>query len=524
MRLSPSADRPGLGSRSDEVVPSGEPATGGTTAGEASVSSGCRGEPSDDVALELVRSAVRRSCHRFSGLVLCAADLLGLLAAVAIAHGARVVTGGHLTWEQIGALMPLPLLLLAFLIPAKGYALTPPHAAEELRRLTVAITLTFLILVGSTFFLRTGETFSRAALLGSWLLAMLFIPLVRSLARDLLARSPRWRAPVVICGAGATGAQAVAALQRSPSCGLDPVIILDDDPRKVGTRLSGIPVAGPLMEVGSRCAELGACHLLLAMPGASPDHLWAVWNRLGPLYPVVMAIPGTTGAVSIWVEAKDLGGHLGLELQQSLLRPSRRLLKRVLDILLVLAGSVVVVPLILVVTLLVRCSSRGPIFYSQQRVGRGGRAFSIWKFRTMRTDAEQILAKVLAEDAERRAEWERDHKLRRDPRVTLIGNLLRQTSLDELPQIWNVLIGQMSLVGPRPVTEAEAFRYREQWDIYLRVRPGLTGLWQVSRTAQTTYDQRVAMDVYYIHNWSPWFDLIILGRTCRAVLRREGAY
>ncbi len=457
-------------------------------------------------------------------MVVVVADLFGLGVSLAIAHALRYLLGGTFQLEQLLALWPLPLLVVTFIATSRSYALTPPHPAEELRRLTTATTVAFLILVTGSFFLRSGEDYSRAAIVGAWAMCLCLIPMARSLVRALFARRSWWGAPVVVCGAGTTGQQVVAALKRWPSRGLRPLVILDDDPEKIGKEVCGVPIAGPIAEVGHVCAAGGMRHLLIAMPGASAPQLRELWNTLGPLFPTVMAIPGTTGVASVWVEAKDLGGHLALELNQSLLRPSQRTMKRSLDLLLISVGGIFWVPLLLILGLLVRCTSRGAVFYGQKRIGRGDREFTAWKLRTMRHDADAVLDQVLAADPVLRAEWERDHKLRHDPRVTLIGRFLRKTSLDELPQLFNVLVGEMSLVGPRPITRPEAVKYGDQWQIYLRVRPGLTGLWQVSGRNQTTYDERVALDSFYVHNWSPWLDLVILARTVQTVVRGEGAY
>jgi lipopolysaccharide/colanic/teichoic acid biosynthesis glycosyltransferase len=139
-------------------------------------------------------------------------------------------------------------------------------------------------------------------------------------------------------------------------------------------------------------------------------------------------------------------------------------------------------------------------------------------------DADRILADYLSAHPEYLFEWQRDHKLRNDPRVTPIGRWLRRLSLDELPQLWNVVIGQMSLVGPRPIVKAEIEKYGRRFGLYSRVRPGITGLWQVSGRNNTTYDERVSLDEYYVHNWSVWFDTYLLLRTVKTVLNREGAY
>jgi Undecaprenyl-phosphate galactose phosphotransferase WbaP len=198
--------------------------------------------------------------------------------------------------------------------------------------------------------------------------------------------------------------------------------------------------------------------------------------------------------------------------------------KRSFDLSLGLAIAALCLPLIALIAICVRFTSPGPVFFSHQRIGRGGRAFRAWKFRTMIADADAALERMLAEDPALRAEWRQSHKLKRDPRVTRVGALLRQSSLDELPQLWNVLWGEMSLVGPRPIVEAEVPEYRHEYELYQRVRPGMTGMWQVSGRNDTSYAERVRLDAYYVRHWSVWLDLYILTATVRVVLLRSGAY
>jgi lipopolysaccharide/colanic/teichoic acid biosynthesis glycosyltransferase len=180
-------------------------------------------------------------------------------------------------------------------------------------------------------------------------------------------------------------------------------------------------------------------------------------------------------------------------------------------------------PLLVAITLLVWHAGGSPIFFGHYRVGRDGRLFRCLKFRTMHVDAEEALARLLAADAAARAEWQRDQKLARDPRITPIGRILRKTSLDELPQLINVLRGDMCFVGPRPVTPAELMRYGSVRWHYVSVTPGITGLWQVSGRNRTTYDQRVALDMQYVETRNLWRDLVILARTVRVVLTGHGA-
>ena len=199
------------------------------------------------------------------------------------------------------------------------------------------------------------------------------------------------------------------------------------------------------------------------------------------------------------------------------------ILKPLLDRALLLAMLPVIAPLTLVVYGFVRTTTPGRAFYSQERIGQDGAMFRIWKFRTMCEDAAEVLQAHLAASTEASEEWARTQKLAVDPRITKMGRLLRSFSLDELPQLWNVLAGQMSLVGPRPISDEEIRRYGACFDSYRRVKPGLTGMWQVSGRSRTTYDERVALDVRYVTRWSLQMDVAILVRTVRCVLTRDGA-
>lgn len=196
---------------------------------------------------------------------------------------------------------------------------------------------------------------------------------------------------------------------------------------------------------------------------------------------------------------------------------------RILDVTVALAAILFFGPLMLVIALAIAASG-GPVLFRQMRLGQGGELFTCLKFRTMYVDAEQLLAEVLANDPVARAGWEREHKLRRDPRVSTVGRFLRKTSLDELPQLFNVLAGSMSIVGPRPIVAAEARRYGRYIQNYCEVRPGITGLWQISGRNETSYRRRVACDVAYVRTKSAVRDLLIIVKTVPAVCMARGAY
>ena len=189
-----------------------------------------------------------------------------------------------------------------------------------------------------------------------------------------------------------------------------------------------------------------------------------------------------------------------------------------------LVALVILAPVMLWVAAAIYLQDGGPVVFAHRRLGKGGRYFYCLKFRSMAADAEQRLADLLASDPVARAEWEKDHKLRNDPRVTKLGAFLRKTSLDELPQLFNVLRGEMSLVGPRPIVEAEIAKYGRRFKHYCDVKPGITGLWQVSGRNDTTYRARVAMDCVYAARRNVWMDFGILAATAPAVLLRRGSY
>lgn len=201
-----------------------------------------------------------------------------------------------------------------------------------------------------------------------------------------------------------------------------------------------------------------------------------------------------------------------------------RVIKRALDLLLVVVSLPVALLVLGIVAMVVALNSPGPIFYSHRRIRRHGAFFSMWKFRTMCVNSAEVLERHLAENPDARMEWNKTHKLRNDPRITKIGAFLRRYSLDELPQLWNVVTGQMSLVGPRPIVAAEVEKYGDCFSCYCKVKPGLTGLWQVSGRSSLTYEERVALDCEYVGNWSLTRDTIILLKTVSTVVNQDGAF
>ena len=201
-----------------------------------------------------------------------------------------------------------------------------------------------------------------------------------------------------------------------------------------------------------------------------------------------------------------------------------KIARRSFDLALAIAGLVFLAPLLIAVAILIKLQDGGPVLFQQERLGRAGSVFRCWKFRTMVVDAQARLDDLLARDPAARLEWQRDHKLKVDPRITALGRFLRKSSIDEIPQLLNIIAGDMSIVGPRPIVRAEIPRYASRFASYCRVKPGLTGLWQISGRSNTSYRRRVALDVLYIRRRTLMMDLRIIAFTVPAVLQSRGSY
>jgi Undecaprenyl-phosphate galactose phosphotransferase WbaP len=449
-------------------------------------------------------------------------DLLAIVGGGLLAVLIRAWANGVIDFDVYARLWAAPGLFVVAYAALGLYPAVAMGAAEELRRLTMTTTGVYLTLAASVFLAKEGEAFSRGALLMGWLATLMLVPLARGALRQLCARRDWWGTAAVVVGDGAVAAEVITRLHRDPGLGLKPVAILSDHPE--AKEVGGVPVLGTLTMSPLLGRDLHIPYAIVAMPPEESKVVLRLTERWGKLFPHLIIVPELFDGRIMWLTARDLSGLLGLEVRQRLLLPGPRLAKRAIDLALTIVGGLLILPLIVLVALLVRLTSRGPAFYGHTRIGQGGRRFKAWKFRSMVPDGDRILAAHLAAHPEAREEWARDRKLRRDPRVTGIGAVLRKTSLDELPQLWNVIKGEMSLIGPRPIVQDEVQHYTHRFHLYGKLKPGLTGLWQVSGRNDTTYAERVDYDSYYVRNWSVWLDLVILARTVWVVLFGRGAY
>ncbi|MDH7497842.1 MAG: exopolysaccharide biosynthesis polyprenyl glycosylphosphotransferase, partial [Syntrophomonadaceae bacterium] len=286
------------------------------------------------------------------------------------------------------------------------------------------------------------------------------------------------------------------------------------------------PILGVFRDSKALMERTGATHMVVAAPNLEPNSLVGLVNRLHREGATVMLIPNLRGLPLTGMEVEYFFNEqmMSLRIRNNLASGFNRAMKRVFDLGVGSLILVAILPLMALVALAIKLDSPGPVTFAHRRIGRGGREFNCYKFRSMVVNADAVLQQVLDSDPALREEWERNFKLRRDPRVTRVGRLLRATSLDELPQIFNVLKGEMSLVGPRPIVASEVPRFTHYIADYYQVCPGMTGLWQVSGRSEIEYSSRIRLESWYIRNWSLWLDVSLLFRTIAVVLGKRGAY
>lgn len=455
---------------------------------------------------------------------LIASDVIALSVVYCLAVLGRFAFHAQYTWEFYLKLLPVIAIFLGAFAAQDLYPGLLLHPAEELKRAFRSVSTVFLLIACGAFLSHNAESYSRAVFLIVWACGTPLVIVARQVTRYLFAGQQWWGVSAVVLGSGPVTKRVLSALQPGNHLGLRVVgVLTPGDPEEAAAYL-GVPVLGDITHGPVAAAEGVAEYAIIAMPESRPDDLRHAIEEYCIGFRHVLLIPDLPGLSSLDICGRDVGGELGFELPQRLFHTSAAFTKRLIDILVSFTVLAVCAPLLAITALLIKLTSPGPLFFGHTRYGRGGRQFKAWKFRTMAVNGDAILKAHLGQSAEARAEWERDQKLKNDPRVTWIGKWLRRYSFDELPQLWNVLVGDMSLVGPRPIVKAEIVKYGHAYGLYQRVIPGITGLWQVSGRNNTTYEERVAFDEYYVRNWSVWLDVYILVRTVRTVLTGHGAY
>src|SRR3990172_9615393 len=366
-----------------------------------------------------------------------------------------------------------------------------------------------------------GIALSRTVIILIGVLSLPLFPVLRIALKRLLRRFGLLTSKVLIIGTGTMGRIALHAVQREHNLGYEVIGFIYDGGAEEHRSLEGIRVHGYLSHVKRYVRNCDIQDIVIALPDQDREALSKLINKLQHKAKNVLYFPEMSGMAVIGTELRQFFQDqvFALEIRNNLAQPLNYALKRSLDFLAGLVLFFVFIIPIGIISLLIRLTSEGPAIFHQDRIGKGRRPFKCHKFRTMYRDADERLETILANDPEARREWETFWKLKDDPRVTPVGKFLRNTSLDELPQIFNVLKGEMTLVGPRPYLPREWDALEEHSDIIHGVQPGITGLWQVSGRSDSSYEQRLSLDSWYVRNWNLWLGILILMKTIRGVIK-----
>jgi len=478
------------------------------------------------------------SDRRFEKWLLLSTDVVAVMLALVLAVAAAavfrdpagrmaVMSSAFSSARLQGYAALFGVMVIAFW--SKGhYSKRKPFANEVKDVLTVTATLA---LVDAALMFLTKWHFSRAVMLMNWTLAPVTTVLLRWTIKRTLIALGGWVRPMVIIGYGENAIETSLAFKDEPMMGLRlsalliPIGKTKPNHQILDRNGNAVPSISLGRDPSQVLAQLGNPHVVLALEQGDIDAHQEMILRLNRHNREIHVVPALRGLPLYGMEANHFFAHevLLLTMRNNLARRFPQLVKRCFDLVVSALVLVLGAPMFLFIALRVASTGR-PIFFGHTRVGQHNKPFQCYKFRTMAPNADTLLAELLASDPEARAEWERDFKLKNDPRITSIGRFLRKTSLDEIPQLWNVLKGDMSLVGPRPVVTAELERYGSQVDFYLEAKPGITGLWQISGRNDVTYDTRVYLDAWYVKNWSLFNDIVILLKTVKVIFRTDGAY
>ncbi len=365
---------------------------------------------------------------------------------------------------------------------------------------------------------------SQSALTLTWTLTIPFVLLARLGGRALLKKVGHWSIATIVMGDAKNVVDTLYALRAEFYLTYDIkyVVLTQADAENIALLSS----EHPDIEIRAVQGIIPSHSMVILCPGANDQE---ITRNMIPLITatgakLAIAPPRNVLSCSGMQSQQFFGDNVVLlESRANLQTSIDALIKGALDRVMAAAGLLLLAPVFAVLIYSVR-KDGGPAFYNQLRIGKNGRMFKCWKFRSMVVNADKVLQDILENDENARVEWSRDFKLKNDPRITKIGDFLRKSSMDEIPQLYNVLRGDMSMVGPRPIVNAERAYYGENLKDYLSIRPGITGLWQISGRNDVSYEQRVALDCWYAQNWSLWNDIVIIFKTTFVVLKRKGAY
>jgi len=471
-----------------------------------------------------LRKAIQGNRNRVVIALLVLTDIITISLAVVLSASIRLLLiplmGGDINWSLIFTglfFFVIFNILLAWingLYPGFGLA-----SVHEMQKLLYVVSLASVFLGVFLFLQQIANAYSRFIFLLTWFLSALFMILGRFYLRNRFSRFSWWGIPMVVVGSQENITPIIKKLFESRRLGFRPVYYYDPEFQS-NQPISGVEPVQSKEDLKNLAAEKGIKHVIFTDSLEKISSLNYHWMR--DVFPNILFVLKLAPFGSLWVRTIDLHGPLAIETYYHLLSKQEIIIKRILDMILSFVLLLVTLHIFLILSILVRIDSKGPIFYKQKRLGLNGKLFDSLKFRTMHCNADQMLEDLLEKDPEAKAEYEEYHKLSNDPRITRVGKFLRRYSLDEIPQFINVIKGEMNLIGPRSYLPREQADMGDYARIILKVKPGITGWWQVMGRNETSFKERLELDEYYISNWSIWLDIYIILKTIWVIISGQG--
>ncbi len=397
---------------------------------------------------------------------------------------------------------------------------------DEAKHLLKSIILSFILIMMIVFISRGYTQYSRPVIILAGLLSLFIFPLFRLVVKKILVKIGFWKRKIIILGTNKTARLVAQGIKMNPTLGYEILGFLTEHKITNGEKiLDNIKVLGKVSQVQEISKKSGVQDIAIALPDIAQNKLRELVEMCETGSGTIRVVPKIGSLFAIGVEIESFGDVLSLSVARNLVKPWNLFSKRLLELICTLLLFVIFLPLLFIIGLAIKIDSPGSLIFVHERLGRKNRTFRFYKFRSMYVDGDLKLNQFLKENSLAKEEWKKYRKIKQnDPRVTRVGKFIRKYSLDELPQLINVIKGDMNLVGPRPYMPREKKDIGKSYPIISRVRPGITGLWQVRGRNILPFEERLLLDEYYIRNWSLWLDIVILFKTLKVFFTREGAY
>ncbi|MDO4179033.1 MAG: undecaprenyl-phosphate galactose phosphotransferase WbaP [Phascolarctobacterium sp.] len=471
---------------------------------------------------------IEKNTTFFMPLVMMVIDYLAVVSAEELALVVRELvpwkTGGmHISWLNFW--VTVPVIFILFMQVEKLYK-RRAQFWQIIPKILHGCNYAILAVIVLMYVAKISATTSRVFVVLLWLFAFILLTIFRYVSSKFLENIGFLQLPVLLVGSGQKATAVAKGILNDAGMGYKIIgIVAEEKPES--DVLKKFPFLGYLDNIDHVIKETEVKNVMFAIEGLPKGKFKTLVYHVQKLVKTVNIVPDFMGFPMSELEIEPLFTEklVLLKTKNNLARPLNLVIKTVFDYVLTFFGTIAISPILLLIAFWIYKEDPGPIIFKHMRVGKDGKLFPCYKFRSMVTNSQEVLEHLLATNPEAKAEWEANFKLKNDPRVTKIGAFMRRTSIDELPQIFNVLKGEMSLVGPRPIIQKELDVYYKGYeDDYFGVKPGITGMWQVSGRSDTNYDERVELDRWYTANWSVWLDVMILYKTIAVVLLRKGAY